>query len=193
MHAAPAYVQQPLALPRGCPAGLQVFALRLLPTAIATPLQAQRQVLRSAVDHTVQATLGPGAGPLLHRPGQAPHWPHQSTWHGAIAYAWPLAVWGMCTGPAWGVDVEAIPAINDAQHYADVGALYWGPTAQACIANGAEFAAHWCALEAQLKCAGLPLAEATSRPQGWNAELHTAALALPEAWGSYCAVLAWRA
>ena len=190
MQAAPAYVQQPLALPCGCPAGLQVFALRLLPTAMATP--PQRQVLRSAVDHAVQTTLGAGAGPLLHRPGQAPHWPQQPTWHGAIAYAWPLAVWGMCTRQAFGVDVEAIPTAYDAQHYADVAALYLVPTAPACITSGADFAAHWCALEAQLKCAGLPLAEAASRPQGWNAGLHTAALALPAAWGSYRAALAWR-
>ena len=192
MPLAPAYQQQALALPPGSPAGLQLYALRLLPAAWATPPQAQRQALRAAVDHAAHTTLGASAGALQHRPGQPPHWPQQPGWHGAIAYAWPLALWGAGTGPVWGVDVEATPAPDgDAPHYQDVAALYLAPAAQARIHSSVDFADQWCALEAQLKCANLPLAEAASRPQGWDAALRTAPLTLPIAWGRYRAALAW--
>ena len=191
MHAAPVYEQQPLALPHGCPAGLRLFALRMLPVAFATPPQAQRQTLRSAIDHAAQTTLGAGA--LLHRPARAPYWPQQPDWHACVAYAWPLALWGVGTGQAWGVDIEAAPTVEDKPQDADIAALYLEPAALARIVEGADFVDQWCALEAQLKCAGLPLTEAGSRPQGWNAALRTAPLGLPPGWGHYRAALAWRA
>lgn len=192
MPLAPAYQQQALALPPGSPAGLQLYALRLLPAAWATPPQAQRQALRAAVDHAASVTLGASAGQLQHRPGQPPRWLQQPGWHGAIAYAWPLALWGVGMGRVWGVDVEVIPAPDgDTQHYQDVAALYLAPAAQARIHSSADFADQWCALEAQLKCAGLPLTEAASRPPGWDTALRTAPLALPPAWGRYRAALAW--
>ena len=193
MPAAPAYEQQPLALPRGGPAGLQVFALRLLSVEPVVPPSVQRQALRSAVDHAVQATLGLGAGDLQHVPGKSPHWPLHPDWRGSIAYAWPLALWGMGLNGAWGVDVEIVPTTDGhAQHYQDVAALYLEPEAQAHINSGADFAAQWCALEAQLKCVGLPLGEAASRPHGWNASLDTAWLDVPPGWGDYRAALAWQ-
>jgi phosphopantetheinyl transferase len=193
MQAVPAYVQQPLALPGGCPAGLQLFALRLQFAAHIVSAQAQRHALRQAVDHAAQATVGLVAGALQHPPGKAPHWPQQPDWRCSIAYAWPLALWGVCAGHAWGVDAEVVLDLDDdlQQQYADVAALYLEPSEQACIASSADFAAQWCALEAQLKCAGLPLSEAASRPRGWNTALRTAPLELPSDWGRYRAALAW--
>lgn len=195
MQSQSAYALQALALPSGCPPGLQLFAL-YLPAALQAPSpQVQRQALRHAVGQAARATLGPVAGGLQHRPGQAPHVPGQPERHWSVAYAGPLALWGVCQEARWGVDVEAVPTIDAAlqSHYADVAALYLEPDAATAPLEGAAFAAQWCALEAQLKCAGLPLTEVAARPEGWNSGLHTAALHLPEGWGAYRAAIACRA
>ena len=202
MTPAAAYRVQALALPDGCPPHLQVFALQLGPAvrSIRAP-HAQRQALRQAVDDAVRVALpsvgATGTATLQHRPGQTPHLPHRPDLRWSIAYAWPLAVWGCGTGQAWGVDIEPVPS-GDATlqpHYAEVAALYLDPTVPPALMRSADFglafARAWCALEAQLKCAGLALAEATSRPTRWNAHLRCAPLVLPAEWGGYAAALAW--
>ena len=201
MGAIPAYVQQALVLQPGVPAGLQLFALYLVDAGVAAP-QVKRQALQRAVGHAVNvwlhATQGEG-GALQHRPGQAPHWPQQPSLQWSLSYAWPVALWGVSTEMRWGVDIEALPEIDDAQsaHYAELAHCYLESDALPMStlqgsAGPAAFAAQWCALEAQLKCAGLALTETVARSQHWNAGLRSAPITLAADWNGYAAALAWR-
>ena len=200
--------QRPLALSAAAD-GVQAFALRLPADATEAP-QAQRERLRSATQQAMCRTLStalacdvqqlqvratPGQAPQLWRSGQRLPAIHLST-----AYAGRLAVWAWSARGAVGIDVEPVPSISaaEAAHWQATAALYLTPQALAALpplrhADGAPaFAMHWALLEAQLKCAGMALAEAHLRPPPWNAGMQTATLHLPAGWGALAAAVAWR-
>lgn len=199
-------VQQAVSLPAACEGAAQVFAVSLAPAA--GPPATLRKSLRHAVHQSICGTLAEvlqcdarqlsvqrvsGQAPVLELGGQT---------HAAIrlsvAYAGASALWAWSDRTAIGVDVQAVPADadgDDAEWHA-VARQFIGPAAQALAplqgtALRAAFAQQWAQLEARLKCAGLPLAEADARPAGWDAGVQCAPLPWPAAWGAAAAALAW--
>ena len=197
--------QQSLRLPAAWQGQLQAYALPV-PVLEATP-QAQRDTARRSLHHAIVHTLADalhcdasslsvqrraGQAPILCRDGQALPGLHLS-----LAYGDALAVWAWSLQHALGVDVQAIPVGGDDAEWLALAQLYLVPTIAANLAGfqgsalRLAFAEQWAQLEAQLKCAGLPLVEAHARAADWNAGMQCAVL--PAASHRAAVALAWRA
>ena len=106
-------------------------------------------------------------------------------------------MWAWSLQHALGVDVQAIPVGGDDAEWLALAQLYLVPTIAANLAGfqgsalRLAFAEQWAQLEAQLKCAGLPLVEAHARAADWNAGMQCAVL--PAASHRAAVALAWRA
>lgn len=184
----PDWSAQSLALPSSLQGWVHAQALTMAPQqASALPREPMRQAVHQAICQTLAALLGCAAGQLAvqRRPGQAPLLLHAGqpleALHLSISYADAMAVWACSQRGAVGIDVQGPPGgIHTDVHAAGwpaVAALYLEPGAAAALAGLTGmawqygFAQQWAQLEAQLKCAGLALAEAQARPAGWNADM----------------------
>lgn len=196
--------QQRLCLPAAWQDKLQAYALSL-PALLGSP-QAQRdaarRVLHEAIANTLAAELHcdaaclsvqrtAGQAPVLLRNGQALPGLHLS-----LAYGDALAVWAWSPQHVLGVDVQAVPVDGDDAEWLALAQLYLAPDVWQTLATlqgsalRLAFAEQWAQLEAQLKCAGLPLAEAHVRAADWNAGIQCALL--PGAMPGAAVALAWR-
>lgn len=199
-------VQQAVSLPAACQSTAQVFAVSLAPAA--GPPAALRESLRHAAHQSICSTLAEvlqcDAQQLAvqRMPGQAPALLLGGRVHAAIrlsvAYAGASALWAWSDRTGIGVDVQAVPADADGDdaEWQAVARQFLGPAAQGLAplqgtALRGTFAQQWAQLEARLKCAGLPLAEADALPSGWDAGVQCAPLPWPAAWGAAAAALAW--
>ena len=199
--------QQGLPLPFALQGHAQAFWVHATSHANATP-QAERDHLRRAVHQSILHTLAAHlrcAVPQLHierKPGQAPTlWCDgrpEPRMHLSIAYAAPVALWVWSSHGTVGIDIQPVDVGGDVADWQGVAPLYLDAPAHQALeglagrAWLAAFAQQWTLLEARLKCAGLPLAEAPARAGGWCASIQSAALALPVAWTDKVAAVAWR-
>ena len=201
------WTAQTLALPPALQGRIQAQAV----TMAASPLGAlPREPMRDAVYQSICLALAPqlgctssaqlavqrtaGQAPQLLRNGQA--LPRLRL---SISYADAMAVWACTQEGIVGIDVQGLPGDAhtdiDAAGWPAVAALYLEPDAAAALAGLQDmawqhgFAQQWARLEAQLKCAGLALAEAQARPAGWNAGMALCDLSSPAG----PVALAWRA
>jgi len=199
-------VQQAVPLPAACQGTAQVFAVSLAPAT--GPPAALRESLRHAVHQSICSTLAEVLRcdarqlSVQRMPGQVPMLLLDGRVHAAIrlsvAYAGASALWAWSDRTAIGVDVQAVPADVDGDdaEWQAVARQFLGPAAQGLAllqgtALRAAFAQQWAQLEARLKCAGLPLAEADALPSGRDAGVQCAPLPWPAAWGAAAAALAW--
>ena len=199
------WTRQPLALPPALQGRVQAQAVVMAGAAPsgALPREAMREAVYLAIGETLAPQLGcePAQLAVQRRAGQAPQLLRNGQvlpgWQLSISYADALPVWACTQGGSIGIDVQGPP--GDAQTNIDaagwpaVAALYLEADAAATLTGLQRmdwqrgFARQWARLEAQLKCAGLALAEADHRQKGWNAgialwDLDSAAGAVALAW-----------
>lgn len=196
--------QQRLCLPAAWQDKLQAYALPL-PALVGSP-QAQRDAARRVLHDAITSTLAvdwhcdaaclsvqrtAGHAPVLRRNGQALPGLHLS-----LAYGDALAVWAWSAQHALGVDVQAVPVDGDDAEWLALAQLYLTPDVLQTLSGlqgsalRLALAEQWARLEAQLKCAGLPLDEAHARAADWNAGMQCAVL--PGAMPGAAVALAWR-
>ncbi|UBB17371.1 hypothetical protein [Comamonas odontotermitis] len=198
-------VQQAVSLPAACQGTAQVFAVCL--AHVAGPPAPLRESLRHAVHQSICSALAEVLQcdarqlSVQRMPGQAPMLLLGGSVHAAIrlsvAYAGASALWAWSDRAAIGVDVQAVPADGDDAEWHAVARQFIGPAAQELAplqgtALRAAFAQQWAQLEARLKCAGLPLAEADARLSGWDAGVQCAPLPWRTSGGVAAVALAWR-
>ncbi|QMV71569.1 hypothetical protein HS961_01255 [Comamonas piscis] len=195
---------QPLALPPALQGRVQAQAVTMAgPPSDALPREPMREAVYQSICQALAPQLGCTARQLAvqRRAGQAP----QLLCNGqaftgcqlSISYADAMAVWACTQEGSVGIDVQGLPGDAqtdiDAAGWPAVAALYLDPDAAAALAGlqGMDwqrgFAQQWARLEAQLKCAGMPLTEVHHRQPGWNAgmvvtDLTTDSGALALAW-----------
>lgn len=198
---------QPLALPPALQGRVQAQAVVMAgaPPSGALPRESMREAVYLAMGDYLAPQLGcePAQLAVQRRAGQAPQLLRNGQvlpgWQLSISYADALAVWVCTQGGTVGIDVQGPPGDEhtniDAAGWPAVAALYLEPDAAAALAGlrgmawQRGFARQWARLEAQLKCAGLALAEADQRQKGWNADMVVADLPAD----SGALALAWRA
>lgn len=199
------WTRQPLALPPALQGRVQAQAVVMAgaPPPGALPRESLREAVYLATGDYLAPKLGcaPAQLAVQRRAGQAPQLLRNGQvlpgWQLSISYADALAVWACTQEGAIGIDVQGPPGDAqtdiDAAGWPAVAALYLEPDAAAALAGlrgmawQRGFARQWARLEAQLKCAGLALAEADQRQKGWNAgialwDLDSAAGAVALAW-----------
>lgn len=195
---------QPLALPPALQGQVQAQVLTVsAPSSSPLQREALREAVYRAIGETLALQLGcvPAQLVVQRRAGQAPQLLRNGQvlpgWQLSISYADAMAVWAGTQAGRVGIDVQGPPGDEhtdiDAAGWPAVAALYLEPDAAAALAGLQRmdwrrgFARQWARLEAQLKCAGLPLTEVHHRQTGWNAgmvlaDLPTDAGALALAW-----------
>lgn len=166
----------------------------LLVLGIETPGSTLRDAARAKVRSVARLVLGailacrPEAVPLISSPGQALRvdWPGQAIGL-SVSHDAGLSLLAINLHGAVGVDLMRIDEPFDwASDWQPVAHDYLGPDVSMVIASAPAarrhkmFAGQWTALEAALKCNGLPLSEADAvRDQGLRL-CRTVALELPE-------------
>ena len=149
-------------------------AEQLLVLGIETPHSTLRDAARAKVRSVARQVLGailacrPDAVPLISHPGQPLRldWPGQSIGL-SVSHEAGLSLLAINLHGAVGIDLMRLDEQFDwASGWQSVAHDYLGQDASTAIANAPAvrrqkmFAGHWTALEASLKCNGLPLAEA---------------------------------
>ncbi|GAB2726149.1 4'-phosphopantetheinyl transferase family protein [Comamonas sediminis] len=197
---------QPLALPPALQGRVRAQAVRMAAAASGVlPREAMREAVYRAIGEALAPQLGcaPAQLAVQRRAGQAPQLLRNGqvlpAWQLSISYADAMAVWACTQEGAVGIDVQGPLGDEntgiDAAGWPAVAALYLEPDAAAALTGLQRmdwqrgFAQQWARLEAQLKCAGMPLTEVHHRPPGWNAGILVADL--PSDSGALA--LAWRA
>lgn len=197
---------QPLALPPALQGRVQAQVLTVsAPPSSLLPREALREAVYQAIGDTLAPQLGCAPAQLVvqRRAGQAPqllrHGQVLPGWQLSISYADAMAVWAGTQAGSVGIDVQGLLGDEhtdiDAAGWPAVAALYLEPDAAAALAGLQRmdwqrgFAGQWARLEAQLKCAGMPLTEVHHRQPGWNAGMVLADL--PSDSGALA--LAWHA